>query len=460
MASSSVASLKRKQGLVSSRLTPVIPPRKEDDDKRQAPRQVSPSLPELETDSSFSYSNDTYESSSSASSISFFSCSSLESLSSDDDSVSSQHETSTTTLTLKQTSKWHFRVGEHADKRSYGDATSSNSRRWMPQNFDLMEDAIGNGAFGVVHMAHDFTSNKNVALKIIPKRTVLKNGSIQNVRAEVEIQTRHVYCIEKIWNETKSLFCSHFPLVSFCSLNHERIVKCFGYFERKESITLVLEYAAHGNLRAYMKDCKDEKIPIAQVQCLIRQVTSALSHLESRYVAHRDVKSENVLITKHDGRNLEVKLCDFGYATKYTLDDDMQRTMVGTPEFIPPEMILDAEYMARHVDPWALGVLAYELALGRSPFYVATREMKQIAKERYYEKSYHVIYDLIVNFTVLERPCECENDEFFEFVRCLLQLEPFDRWSATEALGHSWLQSEAEEERAMKRIKVKISEAV
>lgn len=247
---------------------------------------------------------------------------------------------------------------------------------------------------------------------------------------------------------------------SFCSLNHERIVKCFGYFERKESITLVLEYAAHGNLRAYMKDCKDEKIPIAQVQCLIRQVTSALSHLESRYVAHRDVKSENVLITKHDGRNLEVKLCDFGYATKYTLDDDMQRTMVGTPEFIPPEMILDAEYMARHVDPWALGVLAYELALGRSPFYVATREMKQIAKERYYEKSYHVIYDLIVNFTVLERPCECENDEFFEFVRCLLQLEPFDRWSATEALGHSWLQSEAEEERAMKRIKVKISEAV
>jgi serine/threonine protein kinase len=303
----------------------------------------------------------------------------------------------------------------------------------MPQNFDLMEDAIGNGAFGVVHMAHDFTSNKNVALKIIPKRTVLKNGSIQNVRAEVEIQT---------------------------SLNHERIVKCFGYFERKESITLVLEYAAHGNLRAYMKDCKDEKIPIAQVQCLIRQVTSALSHLESRYVAHRDVKSENVLISKHDGRNLEVKLCDFGYATKYTLDDDMQRTMVGTPEFIPPEMILDTEYMARHVDPWALGVLAYELALGRSPFYVATREMKQIAKERYYEKSYHVIYDLIVNFTVLERPCECENDEFFEFVRCLLQLEPFDRWSATEALGHSWLQSEAEEERAMKRIKVKISEAV
>ena len=60
----------------------------------------------------------------------------------------------------------------------------------------------------------------------------------------------------------------------------------------------------------------------------------------------------------------------------------------------------------------------------------------------------------------LERPCECENDVFFEFLRSLLQREPFDRWSATEALGHSWLRSEEEQERAVKRIKVEVSVAV
>ena len=111
--------------------------------------------------------------------------------------------------------------------------------------------------------------------------------------------------------------------------------------------------------------CKDKKVPLSQAQVLIRQVASALSHLESQHVAHRDVKSENVLVTEqHVGGHVVVKLCDFGYAVTYTQDDDMHTTMCGTPEFIPPEMITDSDYSARFVDPWALGALSYELVMG------------------------------------------------------------------------------------------------
>ena len=233
MASSNTASLKRKQGLVSSRRTTLVMPPRQHDDKRQATprRQVSPSLPELEAETSRSFSNASFsssfqgssnESTASASSGSFSlsSCSSQESFSSDedDDSCVSQDETITTPRRLQHINKWYFGVGKHADKRSHGHASSSSShaRRWSQQtDFDILEHDIASGAFGYVHMARDTATNKIVALKQIFKQTILNKGSIKNVRAEVEIQTRYSsYCNEKIWNEKKPRY-SHILLTLF-----------------------------------------------------------------------------------------------------------------------------------------------------------------------------------------------------------------------------------------------------
>lgn len=176
-------------------------------------------------------------------------------------------------------------------------------------------------------------------------------------------------------------------------------------------------------------------------QHFVRQVACALSYLESQHIAHRDVKPENLVLTAE----YTVKLADFGYAIRAAPppNGNVRSTFCGTPEFVPPEMVTlpsnTRKYYARHVDPWALGVLAYELVIGQSPFYVEECEKKRIAKKKGYEETYQVILDGIREFSSLERPEECKDDTFFDFCRGLVQLEARRRMSATEALEHAWL---------------------
>lgn len=88
----------------------------------------------------------------------------------------------------------------------------------------------------------------------------------------------------------------------------------------------------------------------------LAQMITAIEYLQTLRIAHRDIKPENILV--HEGD--VVKLCDFGWAVQYNLEEP-QRTLCGTPEYVPPEMLNGhpPAYQAFYVDLWALGVLAF-----------------------------------------------------------------------------------------------------
>jgi serine/threonine protein kinase len=91
---------------------------------------------------------------------------------------------------LKHSNKWHLRVGKYADQRSHGRQSSTARSRWSEGDFDFVDD-IGDGAFGLIHLAKDLAANKYVALKEILNQEVLKRSSIKTLQAEVQIQTRY-----------------------------------------------------------------------------------------------------------------------------------------------------------------------------------------------------------------------------------------------------------------------------
>jgi hypothetical protein len=146
------------------------------------------------------------------------------------------------------------------------------------------------------------------------------------------------------------------------SLNHPNIVTVHEYFEDSNTPYIAMEYISRGSLRPYMK-----RLTLAQIAGVLEGVLAALAHGEGAGIVHRDLKPENIMVTA-DGR---VKITDFGIAraTQRAGTQFMTATgmTVGTPTYMAPE-----QAMAGEIGPWtdlySVGVLSYELVVGRPPF--------------------------------------------------------------------------------------------
>src|SRR5205085_852353 len=152
------------------------------------------------------------------------------------------------------------------------------------------------------------------------------------------------------------------------SLSHPNIVTVHDYFEQDGAPYIAMEYIERGSLRPYIGT-----LSLAQVGGVLESVLAGLSYAERHEIVHRDLKPENIMITS-DGR---VKIADFGIARatsklRTTAALTATGTAVGTPNYMAPE-----QAMAEEVGPWtdlySLGIMAFELFVGRLP-YAGTEE--------------------------------------------------------------------------------------
>ena len=95
----------------------------------------------------------------------------------------------------------------------------------------------------------------------------------------------------------------------------------------------------------------------------------AIEHLHDNDILYRDLKPENVLID-YDGH---IKLTDFGLSAINFTKDSISDIFCGSPEYMPPEMILHEKY-TRMIDFYAIGALLYEMIGGIPPFYSSKRK--------------------------------------------------------------------------------------
>ncbi|CAI0441411.1 unnamed protein product [Linum tenue] len=207
---------------------------------------------------------------------------------------------------------------------------NNQTRRWTLADFDVGKP-LGRGKFGHVYAAREKRSNHVVALKVLFKNQLQQSQVEHQLRREVEIQ-------------------SH--------LRHPNILRLYGYFYDQKRVYLILEYAAKGELYKELQRCKyfSERRAATYVASLAR----ALIYCHGKHVIHRDIKPENLLI----GAQGELKIADFGWSV-HTFN--RRRTMCGTLDYLPPEMVESVEHDAS-VDIWSLGVLCYEFLYGVPPF--------------------------------------------------------------------------------------------
>ena len=192
-------------------------------------------------------------------------------------------------------------------------------------------DEIGKGGFSKCYKCIKKPDKTVYAVKEISKFLISKQRAKERLKEEIEIHQ---------------------------SLNHDNIVKYKTRFEDDYNIYMILELCENGDLHSLLKTRK--KLKEIEVQYYIIQLINALKYLhEKKKIVHRDLKLANILLSI----KMELKLCDFGLATKFQYLDNKE---VGTKPYMAPE-IYKKQQISDKVDIWALGIIIYNLIIGKTP---------------------------------------------------------------------------------------------
>jgi len=197
--------------------------------------------------------------------------------------------------------------------------------------YDISSEVLGQGYFAVVKVATEKSTKNKVAVKFVNKKMVEK---AENLKTETSLLQR---------------------------VNHPNVVKLLDICDTKDTLFIVMELMEGGEL--YEEIVKRKSFTEKDASYIMMQLFSALDYLHKNDIVHRDLKLENLLLTKKD--HLEIKLADFGLSKVYT--GEAMQTACGTPYYVAPE-ILTGDGYNKKIDTWAAGVLLYVLLSGRLPF--------------------------------------------------------------------------------------------
>ena len=195
---------------------------------------------------------------------------------------------------------------------------------------------LGKGNMGVVYQAHDPQIDRMVALKVLRPDRVTSEDFVARFLKEARAIGR---------------------------LSHPGIVTVFDVGEDKGTIYIAMEYLDGDPLNEVMHS---GKLSVSRSVDIVRQVAQALDYAHKQGIVHRDIKPSNIILT----REQVVKLTDFGIARIEDAAAGYQTQageILGTPIYMSPEQVM-GRTADRRSDLYSLGVLMYEMIVGRRPF--------------------------------------------------------------------------------------------
>jgi len=250
----------------------------------------------------------------------------------------------------------------------------------------------GKGASGTVYKADDVRTGGKVAVKEM--------------------------ILEKQPN--KEIIVNEILLMQEC--NHHAIVNFIDSYLCDGALWVAMEFVDGCDLTQAIDVCHPFEEDI--IAAITRDVLGGLEHLHQKDIIHRDIKSDNVMLSM-DGK---VKLTDFGYGAQLTAERDKRKTVVGTPYWMAPEVIQGAQYDTK-ADIWSTGVMCIEMIDGLPPY------MDQAPLR--------ALYLIVSKGLPPPRNVAFMSEHFKDFVNQCTITNPEERPSATKLLQHPFITTKA-----------------
>ena len=199
----------------------------------------------------------------------------------------------------------------------------------------IISEKIGMGTFSKVCQGIHILTKQKVAIKILCKKKIEDETDLERILREIDI--------------LKTLY-------------HPNISHLFESISTSNNFYLFMEYIDGGDLNDYILS---KKFLPEKIACnFFRQLISVIEYLSEMKIAHRDIKTENILL---DSLHKNIKVIDFGLSN-YCNQQELLKSTCGSPCYASPEMLLNKPYKGICTDIWSSGIVLYSMLVGNLPF--------------------------------------------------------------------------------------------
>lgn len=279
---------------------------------------------------------------------------------------------------------------------------------FVSKHYDVVRD-IGRGSFSRVTLVRDRQTGRERVCKVVDTRE-MSPEALELTKAEIDV---------------------------LAVLDYPCIVRLDEYAidVDRHKLVLILEHVPGGDCCGLISK-SGRGFDEGFVARLIRQLLAATNYCHTRGIMHRDVKPQNMMLSKAPSAwdTPELKMIDFGLATC----SKTSRDFVGTPAYMAPEVLHGSADYTSQVDLWSIGCTTVELLVGKPPFGVPedfdgdmTPVFNKVKEFREFDEVAAKL-DTHVEWKSLGMDAK-------DFVERLLQRDPGLRMSAKQALNHPWI---------------------
>ncbi|KAA6403113.1 MAG: putative serine/threonine-protein kinase Nek1 [Streblomastix strix] len=199
----------------------------------------------------------------------------------------------------------------------------------------IRQKVVGRGSFGAAVL---------VKSKVNQRLYILKEINIQQMSKKEK---------EESINEIRVL----------SKLRHPNIIAYRESFIERGLLCIIMDYADGGDIYQKIQNCKGKLMDEEEILNYFVQICLAIKHVHDRKILHRDLKTQNIFLTKDN----IVKLGDFGIARILNSTLEFAKTAIGTPYYLSPEICENKSYSFQS-DIWSLGCVLYELTTLKHAF--------------------------------------------------------------------------------------------